>query len=102
MPRFFIKFLAVAVFIYLGICVGLYAAQRSLIYHPTPSLGADSAASKLKLAVEGAELAISVSPQKGECVDLFWRQHGGCFVEFASVFQDVSRLRHLLTALSRL
>lgn len=66
MPHLFIKFLAIAIFIYLGICAGLYIAQRSLIYHPTPSLGADSAASKLKLSVEGAELAISISPQKSE------------------------------------
>jgi len=66
MSRFFHKFLAAAVLIYLGGCVGLYLAQRALIYHPTPSLGGDSAASKLKLAVEGAELAISVNPHEGE------------------------------------
>jgi len=72
MLRFFIKFLAVVIFVYLGICVGLYAAQRSLIYHPTPSLGADSAASKLKLAVDGAELAISVSPQKGDSALIYF------------------------------
>lgn len=44
----------------------MFAAQRSLIYHPTPSQGADFAASKLKIAVDGAELAITAKPQKGE------------------------------------
>lgn len=66
MSHFFIKFLAVTSFIYLGICVGLFLAQRSLIYYPTPSQGPDSAAAKLKLAVTGAELAISYSPKQGE------------------------------------
>lgn len=66
MPRSRIKFLMIAVFIYLGFCVALYASQRSLIYHPTPSLGGEVAAAKLKIPVEGAELAISVRPHEGE------------------------------------
>lgn len=66
MSRFFIKFLVIAFFVYLGICVGLFAAQRALLYHPTPSQGEDSAAAKSKLAVDGAELAISEKPQNSE------------------------------------
>ncbi|WP_347986575.1 alpha/beta hydrolase [Methylomonas sp. AM2-LC] len=66
MPSLVIKFLAVAILIYLGLCVGLYAGQRALLYHPTPSKGADVADAKLKLAVEGAELAITASLQTGD------------------------------------
>ena len=66
MTRYFIKFLAVAVFVYLGICVGLYALQRFLIYHPTPRLSVDFAASEQMLVVDGAQLAITVSLQKGQ------------------------------------
>lgn len=66
MPRIYISILVAAVFIYLVICAGLYFAQRPLIYHPTPSQGADSAASKLKLAVDGAQLAISFNRKEGD------------------------------------
>lgn len=65
MPRIDISIILTAVFIYLLICAGLYFSQRSFIYHPTPSLGTDSAASKLKLAVDGAQLAISANPKEG-------------------------------------
>ncbi|MDO9106686.1 MAG: alpha/beta hydrolase [Methylovulum sp.] len=66
MPRFFVIFLAVAMSIYLVFCVGLYLAQRSFIYHPTPSAGVDAAAGKLKLAVAGADLAITARPHEGK------------------------------------
>lgn len=72
MPRIYISILVVAVFIYLVICAGLYFAQRPLIYHPTPSQGAESAASKLKLAVDGAQLAITANPKQGESALIYF------------------------------
>ncbi len=65
MPRLFVITFAVTG-IYLVLCLGLYLAQRSLIYHPTPSTSAEAAAGKLKLAVTGAELAITAHQQKSE------------------------------------
>jgi pimeloyl-ACP methyl ester carboxylesterase len=66
MSHWVIKIFVVVVSIYLLGCAGLYGAQRALIYHPTKIMASDPAASRLKLAVEGAELAMSVRPHQGE------------------------------------
>jgi uncharacterized protein len=57
-------FLAVAAVVYLAVCAGLYFFQRSLIYFPQPGAFA-SPASRMKLAVDGAELQLSVRPHEG-------------------------------------
>lgn len=57
-------FLTVAALLYVAACAALYFYQRSLIYYP--QAGAFShPASRMRLAVEGAELQISVRPHAG-------------------------------------
>jgi pimeloyl-ACP methyl ester carboxylesterase len=56
--------LGIALMIYGGLCAVLYFYQRSLIYFPQPS-AYGSAASTMKLPVDGAELSIAVRPRAG-------------------------------------
>ena len=56
--------LAAAAFAYLAACAALYYFQRSLIYFPQPGAFANPA-SRMKLAVDGAELQLSVRPHAG-------------------------------------
>lgn len=56
--------LALAVLLYVGACAALYFFQRSLIYFPQPGVLAHPA-SRMKLAVDGAELQISIRPHAG-------------------------------------
>jgi uncharacterized protein len=62
--RFLVSLLALAALLYLGACTGLYVFQRSLIYFPQPAVFANPA-SRMKLAVDGAELQLSVRPHAG-------------------------------------
>jgi uncharacterized protein len=56
--------LAIAALLYLGACAALYFFQRSLIYFPQPGVLVHPA-SRMKLAVDGAELQISIRPHAG-------------------------------------
>lgn len=56
--------LALVALVYLAACAALYFFQRSLIYYPQPGAFTDPA-TRMKLAVEGAELQISVRPHAG-------------------------------------
>lgn len=62
--RIALSILLVIALVYGGICVALYAFQRSLIYFPQPG-GLAAPASTLKLAVAGADLRVSVRPHDG-------------------------------------
>jgi pimeloyl-ACP methyl ester carboxylesterase len=62
--RIFALLLALVVLAYLGICVALFAFQRSLIYFPQPSY-VDSPASTLRLRVSGADVVVSIRPHDG-------------------------------------
>ncbi len=53
--------LATLLIVYAGLCAALYFFQRSLIYHPQPR-AITAAESTLRLAVEGAELVVTVRP----------------------------------------
>ncbi|HXD41699.1 MAG TPA: hypothetical protein VN649_14120 [Ramlibacter sp.] len=53
-----------AAFVYVAVCAGLFFFQRSLIYYPQPG-GLAGADSRMKLAVDGAELQLSVRPHGG-------------------------------------
>lgn len=57
-------FLSFVVLLYGGACAALYAFQRSFLYFPQPSALAGPGSVR-KLAVEGAELAVSVRPRSG-------------------------------------
>ena len=57
-------FLAIAAFVYVAACAALYFFQRSLIYFPQPASYA-APASTMRLAVEGAQLQLSVRPHAG-------------------------------------
>lgn len=72
MSRLLIKIFVVVVSVYLLGCAGLYGVQRALIYHPTKVTASDPAASRVTLAVEGAELAMSVRPHQGENALLYF------------------------------
>jgi pimeloyl-ACP methyl ester carboxylesterase len=64
MPRSMITIAIISVLIYLGLCAVLFLFQRSLIYFPQPrSLG--KAAPTITLAVDGADLVITVRPHAG-------------------------------------
>ena len=56
--------LAALLLAYAGLCAALFFFQRSLIYHPQPR-AVTAPESTLRLAVEGAELVVSVRPQAG-------------------------------------
>lgn len=50
--------------LYVGLCLMLYLAQDSLLYHPVPS-SRTRAGSTQELRVDGAELQLSVRPRPG-------------------------------------
>ncbi len=56
--------LAIVLLLYLALCLGLAAFQRSLIYFPQPG-GLEDPAETLKLQVPAASLAVSVRPYDG-------------------------------------
>jgi pimeloyl-ACP methyl ester carboxylesterase len=71
--------LAAAVLIYAAACASMYYFQRSLIYFPQPA-AFSSAASMMKLPVDGAQLNISVRPHAGP----------GAVIYFGGNAEDVS------------
>jgi uncharacterized protein len=50
---------------YVGLCIVLYAFQRSLIYFPPPAESSELRSST-KLEVDGAVLRISIRPMNGD------------------------------------
>jgi uncharacterized protein len=62
--RTFAAILAIAFTLYAAACAALYFFQRSLIYYPQRGASAHPA-TRMKLAVEGAELQISIRPHAG-------------------------------------
>ena len=56
--------LAVIAIIYLGVCVTMFALQRSLLYYPT-SRAVLAPESTMALPVPGAELVVTVRPHSG-------------------------------------
>ena len=75
MLRIFLAPLAIVAFLYLGICVALFAGQRSLIYYPQPS-AIRSPASMLKLPVAGADLLVSVRAHQGPNALIYFGGNG--------------------------
>jgi uncharacterized protein len=59
------SWLALAAFVYVVLCAMLFFFQRSLIYFPHPQPSVSGAGSIMKLAVDGAQLQVSVRPQAG-------------------------------------
>jgi pimeloyl-ACP methyl ester carboxylesterase len=59
-----VPFLSIALVLYLGACIALYAFQRSMIYFPQPSGLADPAA-RISLQVPDAQLHVSVRAHAG-------------------------------------
>ena len=64
MRRDIILALAVAAVLYLAVCLLMFVFQRSLIYYPRPRQ-VSVAESTMKLAVDGAELVVTVRPHPG-------------------------------------
>jgi pimeloyl-ACP methyl ester carboxylesterase len=62
--RLLLSIVVVLVLGYLAACAALYFAQRALIYHPQPARGAGVHPS-MRLAVDGAELAVTTAPVAG-------------------------------------
>lgn len=64
MPRAILTFITISVLVYLGLCIYVFAFQRSLIYFPQPQVFGTNPAT-IKLAVEGAELLVTTRPHCG-------------------------------------
>jgi hypothetical protein len=56
---------AIAAFVYLILCLGLFLAQRSFIYYPQPKSTTSGNAS-LTLNVDGATVLVSTLPRQGQ------------------------------------
>lgn len=65
-----IRFLAIAMSVYLGLCLALFLYQDTLLYHPT-TIG-NPAAPSFKLAVADAELMVTVQPHEGKDALLYF------------------------------
>ena len=64
MMRSVLTVLSIAALVYLAACAALYFFQRSLIYFPQPAR-AGTAAGWMRLATDGADLAVSVAARDG-------------------------------------
>lgn len=64
MARPLFTFIGIALLLYLGICLALYLGQRGMIYFPRAA-STGTAAARMPLAVEGAELLVSVRERPG-------------------------------------
>ncbi len=72
--------LAVVLGAYVVLCAVMYVFQRSLIYHPQPR-AVSAVESTMKLAVEGAEVIVTVRPHEGPNAIVYFGGNG----------EDVSR-----------
>jgi uncharacterized protein len=87
MPRVILIGLAIAVLLYLGLCVVLFLAQRSFIYYPQPkSACADSPT--LTLILDGERVVVSTRPFPGSNAAIY----------FGGNAEDVSRSLPALAA----
>ncbi|MGO9065764.1 MAG: alpha/beta hydrolase [Myxococcaceae bacterium] len=66
---------AVAGLAYLGLCTAVYLGQRSMLYHPVPRV-VTAPQSTLRLAVDGAELVVTVRPHAGPKAILYFGGNG--------------------------
>ncbi len=71
MARTLLGLLAVALLLYAGICLALWAFQRSLIYFPQP-LSPGSTPPALRLAVAGGDVLVSTRPLAGAQAVLYF------------------------------
>jgi len=94
MSRLFITLftiVAIVAIVYLGVCVALFAFQRSLIYYPQPS-SIDTSETTLKLQVIGAELQIDVRRHDGPHALIYFGGNGEdvslSLLAFSEAFPD--------------
>jgi pimeloyl-ACP methyl ester carboxylesterase len=66
---------SVALVGYAGLCVAMYVFQRSLIYYPQPR-AVTAAESTLRLAVDGAEVVVTVRPLDGPKAIVYFGGNG--------------------------
>ncbi len=64
MKRTVYRMLATVLIVYTGVCVAMYAFQRSLLYFPQPR-SVTAAEATMKLPVDGAEVVVTVRPHVG-------------------------------------
>src|SRR6185369_13210829 len=62
--------LAIAAALYLLACGAVIVLQRSMIYYPQPAIGAG--ADRIKLAVAGAQIVVSVRPRAGAAALIYF------------------------------
>jgi hypothetical protein len=80
MPRGVLIFAAIAAFIYVGLCLALFLAQRSFIYYPQPKSASDNSPT-LALSVDGERVLVSTRPWAGS----------GAVIYFGGNAEDVSQ-----------
>ncbi len=67
--------MAILVTVYVGVCVGMFVFQRSLIYHPQPR-EVIAAQSTMPLPVQGADLVVTVRAHAGPKAILYFGGNG--------------------------
>jgi len=86
-----ITFAVVLALLYLGLCAVLFLFQRSLIYFPQPR-SAGKAVPTMTLAVDGADLVITVRPHAGPKALIYFGRNAEdvsySFPSFATAFPD--------------
>jgi pimeloyl-ACP methyl ester carboxylesterase len=70
-----LNFALFVVLVYVGLCAALFFMQRSMIYFPQPRAPGDTSAT-LPLAVDGAELVVSVRPHDGPNAIVYFGGNG--------------------------
>ena len=61
--------------VYVGLCAALFLMQRSLLYYPQPRLPGETSAT-LPLAVDGADLVVTVRPHDGPDAVVYFGGNG--------------------------
>jgi pimeloyl-ACP methyl ester carboxylesterase len=85
--RLLLWVLVALVVAYVAACAALYLAQRALIYHPQADRGT-AAHLVLRLAVDGAEVAVTTAPRAGPRALLYF---GGNAEDVAASLPQLSR-----------
>ena len=80
MSRILVSLLVIVAALYLVLCVALFVFQRALIYYPQPR-AIDASASLLTLAVDDAQVLVTVRPHDG----------AKALIYFGGNAEDVSR-----------
>jgi uncharacterized protein len=79
--------IAILVTVYVGVCVGMFVFQRSLIYYPQPR-EVTAPQSTMPLHVEGADLVVTVRPHAGPKAILYF---GGNAEDVSSNLESFSK-----------